>query len=171
MANNHLEQLIAEWYEYRGFFVRRNVNVGKRPNGGYACELDVVAFHPGERRLVHIEPSLDADSWERREERYANKFEMGRKHIPGLFAGLELPSDIEQYAVLVFASGKKVKTLGGAPIVLAGHLIEEILVGLRHKRLAKSAVPEQFPLLRTLQYVAEYREHAVKALSVPTVAT
>ena len=44
MAANYLEQMIAVWYEYRGFFVRRNVLVGKRPKGGYECELDVVAY-------------------------------------------------------------------------------------------------------------------------------
>lgn len=45
MANNHLEQLVAEWYEHSGYFVRRNVLVGLRRNGGYECELDVVAFN------------------------------------------------------------------------------------------------------------------------------
>ena len=44
MAINFLEQLIAEWYEYRGYFVRRNVLVGRRLKGGYECELDIVAF-------------------------------------------------------------------------------------------------------------------------------
>ena len=62
MATNHLEQLIAEWYEFKGYFVRRNVHVGKRTKGGYDCELDVVAFNPCEKKLVHIEPSLDAHS-------------------------------------------------------------------------------------------------------------
>src|SRR5690554_419807 len=41
---NHLEQLVAEWYEYRGYFVRRNIQVGPRANGGYECELDAVLF-------------------------------------------------------------------------------------------------------------------------------
>ena len=49
MASNFLEELTAEWYEFNGYFVRRNVNVGKRPEGGYECELDVVAFHPMKR--------------------------------------------------------------------------------------------------------------------------
>lgn len=112
MAGNHLEDLLAEWYEYQGYFVRRNINVGKRAAGGYACELDIVAFHPVERRLVHLEPSLDADSWNQREKRFAIQFELGRKHIPELFSGLDIPTTIEQYAVLVFASGTNVKTLG-----------------------------------------------------------
>ena len=61
MASNYLEQLVAEWYEYQGYFIRRNVLVGKREQGGYECELDVVAFHPETKQLVHIEPSTDAE--------------------------------------------------------------------------------------------------------------
>ena len=49
MPGNHLESLVAEWYEFRGYFVRRNVPVGKRPKGGYDCELDIVAFHPEQK--------------------------------------------------------------------------------------------------------------------------
>ena len=43
---NHLEQLVGERYEYSGYFVRRNILVGKRAKCGYKGELDVVAFHP-----------------------------------------------------------------------------------------------------------------------------
>ena len=67
MAGNHLESLVAEWYELRGYFIRRNVQVGKLPKGGYECELDVVGFHPEQRSLVQIESSLDADGWAVRE--------------------------------------------------------------------------------------------------------
>lgn len=157
MASNHLEDLIAEWLEYRGFFVRRNVLVGKRSKGGHECELDVVAFHPAERRLLHYEPSMDADSWAEREERFSNKFAAGLRYIPTLFAGIEIPAKIEQIAVLGFASVRNKKTLAGARIQLASELVDEILTGLRDKRLAKEAVPEQFPLVRTLQYVSEAR--------------
>ena len=44
MSSNFLEQLVAEFYEYKGYFVRRNILVGKRAKGGYECELDVVAL-------------------------------------------------------------------------------------------------------------------------------
>lgn len=63
MANNFLEQLLREWYEYKGYFVRNNVLVGKLDKGGYATELDIVAFHPETKHVVHLEPSMDADSW------------------------------------------------------------------------------------------------------------
>jgi len=71
MANNFLEQLVAEWYEYRGYFVRRNIAVGRRTKGGYECELDIVALDPVRRHLVHIEPSMDAESWEKRERSFS----------------------------------------------------------------------------------------------------
>ncbi len=63
---NFLEQLIAEWYAYRGFFVRTNIRFGKRPAGGYEGEIDVAAFNPRTKHLVHIETSTDADSWAER---------------------------------------------------------------------------------------------------------
>ena len=73
MATNYLEQLVAEWYEYQGYFIRRNVRVGKLPKGGYEGELDIVAFHPEKKHLVHIEPTHDAHTWAKREERFENK--------------------------------------------------------------------------------------------------
>ena len=79
--------------------------------------------------------------WERREERFAKKFAAGRRHIPDLFRGLDLPKTPEQFAVLVFASGANYTTVGGARILFAGDIIAEILQALRGKRLAKAAVP------------------------------
>jgi hypothetical protein len=76
---NFLEQLVSEWLEYQGYFIRQNVKVGKLPKGGWEGELDIVAFHPVTRHLVHYEPSTDADSWARREERFEKKFDAGKK--------------------------------------------------------------------------------------------
>jgi hypothetical protein len=154
---NHLEQLVGEWYEYRGYFVRRNVLVGKRTKGGYECELDIVAFNPINQHLVQIEPSLDALSWAKREVRYSKKFEAGRKYIPEMFTGVALPTQIEQIALLVFASTQNVKSLGGGRVALASDLYAEIVRCLRNKRVDREAVSEQFPLLRTIQYCCQYQ--------------
>lgn len=164
MAANYLEQLIAEWYEYKGYFVRRNVLVGKRPKGGHECELDVVAFRPHERRLVHIEPSMDANSWEEREKRYSKKFEAGKRHIPHLFQGLELPTKIEQIAVLVFASKTNHATLGGGRLIIIDELLGEIFADIKDRTIASHAVPEHLMVLRSFQFVAQYREAVFGAL-------
>jgi hypothetical protein len=87
LASNHLEDLVAEWYQLRGFFVRRNVQVGKRSRGGNECELDELA---------------------------------------------------------------------GGRIVLVREFMQEILAALRGRRVASAAVPEEYPLLRTLQFAVEF---------------
>jgi hypothetical protein len=158
MAVNYLEELIAEWYEYQGYFVRRNIPVARRAKGGYECELDVVAYHPVRKHLVHLEPSMDADSWATREKRFGRKFEMGLKHIPAIFEGLDLPDEVEQVAILVFASKRNHQTVGGGKLILIDELLEEIFAHLKSKELASSAVPEHLSILRSFQFVTEYRD-------------
>jgi len=161
---NHLEELVAEWYEYQGYFVRRNVRVGRRPGGGHECELDVVAFHPVTKKLVQIEPSTDATSWATREMRYAKKFAAGKRHIPRLFQGLDVPNEIDQVALFLIGGNRGGAPIAGGRVLLVKELIVEILSALAGKRLYSEAVPESFPLIRTLQLVAEYRGRVAQAL-------
>lgn len=160
MSMNHLEQLVGEWLEFNGYFVRRNVRVAPRQLGGYDGELDVVAFHPSTRHLLHVETSLDAHSWERREIRFAQKFGLGRAHVPDLLAGLDTPAEVDQVAVLVFASRKNVDSLGGGRLLLIGDLMREIRSALLKRRVEKAAVSEQFPLLRTIQFCCQFADPA-----------
>lgn len=162
---NHLEQIVGEWYEYSGYFVRRNVLVGKREKGGYEGELDIVAFNPRTQHLVHIEPSLDADSWKRREQRFSKKFQMGAKYIPELFGGFDMPGEIQQIALLVFGSNANVKYVGGGIVATAAEFYSVVAEGLRGKRVAEKAVPEQYALLRTIQHCLEYSEAISMATS------
>lgn len=155
---NYLEQMVAEWYELSGYFVRRNVLVGKRAKGGYECELDVVAFHPETRHLVHVEPSMDSDTWEVREKRFARKFGAGRTYIPKIFSGLDVPGEIQQIALLGYAGPKSRTSLAGGKVLLVPTLLKEIVDGLASRKIASGAVPEQFVILRTIQFVSEYKK-------------
>lgn len=155
MAGNHLESLVAEWYEFRGYVVRRNVQVGKRPEGGYEAELDVVAFHPEQRSLVQIEPSLDTHSWAKREDRYTKKFDAGRRYIPGLFPGMVLPKEIDQVALFVHAGSARERIAGGR-VVSIRVLMKEIREAIGDRKVGRTAIPERFPLLRTLQFAGQY---------------
>lgn len=153
---NFLEQLIAEWYEYQGYFVRRNIKVGKRSNGGYDCELDVVVYNPKEQRLIHVEPSMDADSWKKREQRFAAKFKAGKEYIPKLFVGFgELP-EIEQIALFVQGSTKSHSKIGGGNVLHISALMNEIRQNVAQKKVANAAIPEQFVILRSLQFAANF---------------
>ena len=134
MASNYLEQVLIEWYEYKGYFVKNNILVGRRNNGGYDAELDIVAFNPVDNHLVHLEPSMDADSWEKREKRYKLKFDAGRKHIPGLFNGLVIPEKIDQLAVFVFGSNKNHKEIGGGQVIPFSEIVEQIFIEFKNRK-------------------------------------
>jgi hypothetical protein len=157
MANNYLEDLVAEWYQFQGYFVRRNVRVGRRAKGGHDCELDVVAFHPETKHLIHVEPTMDANSWEKRERRYNNKFEAGRKFIPELFKGTDLPNPPEQIMLIGYGQNKKRRQIAGGNVKTIGELLRSICKELKNRRVATHAVPESFPLLRGIQFMIENR--------------
>lgn len=164
---NHLEQLTAEWLEYRGYFVRQSVLVGPREKGGYEGELDIVAINPTTRHLIHVECSLDANSWTQREQLFAAKFERGRRHVPSLFNGLELPSQLDQVGLFLMAGSVRGE-VGGGRVVRVADFIREITSHLGKYRPEKSAVPSGLPLLRTLQLAAHFgAQEPGPALLVP----
>ncbi|MDT8318650.1 MAG: hypothetical protein RQ824_11785 [bacterium] len=149
---SHLENLIAEYYDWKGYLVKRNIKVGKLSHGGWEMELDVIAFDPHTGHLIHLEPSIDAHSWAKREERFTKKFTSARKYILSeIFTWLDSSIEIEQVAVLISHPNGR-DFLAGAKIIS----IDELLAEIREKVIscgivAKNAIPEQYPLLRTLQ--------------------
>jgi hypothetical protein len=151
---SHLEDLLREYYEWQGYIVRRNVKVGRLKHGGWEGELDIVAYHPTTRDLLHLEPSIDAHSWAMREQRFAKKFRAGQKYIfSEVFPWLDARTPLKQVAILI-ASGRSRSQLAGGAI----WTIDEITGQIRSKvakegRMASRAIPEQFPLLRTIQLV------------------
>jgi hypothetical protein len=153
---NFLEQLVAEWYEYQGYFVRRNVNVAKRAKGGYDAELDVVAFNPKTRHLVLVETSMDARSWAAREEKFATKFAAGRKYIRNIFQGFGDLPEPECIAVIVIGSGKTHHTIGGGKLMHISELMLSIKADVEKRRVDNAAIPEQYVMLRTLQFAANF---------------
>jgi len=149
---SHLEDLIAEYYDWKGYLVKRNIKVGKLGHGGWEMELDVMAFDPHTGHLVHVEPSIDAHSWSVREQRFAKKFNAARKYIfSEIFTWLDSSMEIEQIAVLV-SHPKGRDELAGAKIIS----IDELMAKIRREVMgcgivAKNAIPEQYPNLRTMQ--------------------
>lgn len=149
---NHLETLIAQFYDWKGWVVRKNVKVGRRERGGYAGELDVVVYDPTTGKVIHYEPSTDATTWEKRAAKYARKFKMGRDYIakdamPWLKPGFEL----EQIAVF-FQVPEHRREFQGAKAISIDELVRMIRDEIQKRgRVGKNAIPEQYDLLRTIQ--------------------
>ena len=149
---SHLESLISEYLEWQGYLIRRNIKVGRRVRGGWEMELDVVGFHPQSGSLVHYEPSIDALSWEIRETRYKKKFEAGRKYMfTELFSWLPRSTKIRQVAV--FHNHPRGRdTIAGGELVSIDELVAEIRTKVTAcGPMINNAIPEQYPLLRTIQ--------------------
>jgi hypothetical protein len=149
---SHLETLIHEYLEWQGYLVRRNVKVGRRAKGGWEMELDLIGYNPVSVHLVHYEPSLDALSWEKREQRFQKKFAAARKYLYSeIFPWLPADSKLEQFAVLPNASEARAQIAGGTLVS-----VDKLVAEIRKKVIAcgvmaRNAIPEGFPLLRTLQ--------------------
>lgn len=151
---NHLEALTAEWLDFNGYFTRSAIKVGRREEGGWNGELDVIAYHPLTRHFVHVECSTDADTWELRERKFARKFAIGKQYARGHFGGLEVPAKLDQVLVHAYLTPTCTRTrIGGGRLVTSQELVSEIVNGVP-LNAAKSAVPENFPLMRTLQLAA-----------------
>ncbi|MFA5928129.1 MAG: hypothetical protein WC838_02355 [Candidatus Margulisiibacteriota bacterium] len=152
---NHLEKLMSQYYDWQGYIVKTNVHVGKRKAGGYEGELDVVAYHPENKHLIHIECSTDAHNWEMREQRFKKKFETGRKHIiPALFPWLTGSGiKLEQMALLALSSVKH-SSLAGGKVISVDAMIAIITQKIKqYGKMSSHAIPENYDLLRTIQLV------------------
>lgn len=153
----YLEQLVTEWYEYKGYFVRRDLWVGLAPDGSYECELDVVAYHAEDNHLVQVEILRDALSWESREDHFRTKFDAGRKYLHRVVAASPPPT-LEQIALIALEERARRRAIAGARIIWIPDLLAEILGQLRGIAMASNVAPDRWPLLHTLHYVAEFRD-------------
>ncbi len=148
----HIEDLLAEYLDWKGYLVKKNVKVGRLKHGGWEMELDVIGFSPITPDLVHYEPSLDADSWSKRERRYKKKFSAGKKYIlTKVFMWLPKDTPVRQIAVFNSHPKNRDKIAGGI-IQSLDEVMAEIRKEIQRQGLmSKNAIPEKFPLLRTLQ--------------------
>ncbi len=161
----YLERLVREWYEYQGYFVRQDVWVGLEADGSYECDLAVVAFHPTRRQVVHVEPSYDLLSWQEREQHFQTKFDAARKYLHRIF-GTEPHLHIENVALIVSSERPHAHTIGGGRILLLCDFLADVVQRLSKLDMEAEVVPEQWGLIRTLQFVAEYRERLAPLLAL-----
>lgn len=148
----HLEDLLCEYYDWLGYVVRRNVKVGRLKHGGWEGELDIVAYHPKTGDLLHLEPSIDAHPWSRRAQRFEKKFGVGKKFIfTEVFPWLDRSTPLRQITILV-SRGTDHRVLAGGEVMTIDEIVRDIRTAVASRgRIASSAIPEQYRLLRTIQ--------------------
>ncbi len=154
---NFLEQLAAEWYEYSDYFVRTNVKARRRSAGGWDSELDVLAYKPSSKLLLHIEISGDAESWAQRKKRFVSKkFVFSKSEYEWI-----LGSSIDQIRKIAIVGWSRIPQAelnwgDDIEVITVPKFLAEIMNTLRGKDFMSEAVPEGFPILRTVQMVLKY---------------
>lgn len=154
---NYLEQLAAEWYEYSGYFVRTNVRARKRVKGGWDAELDVLAYLPRTQSLLHVETSGDADSWPQRKNRFlTKKFVFSNADYEELL-GCDI-SSLQRIAIVGWVNSAKSDLNWGNDIQVffIPDFLREIASALRMRDPMREAVPESYPILRSMQMVVGF---------------
>lgn len=165
---NFLEQLVSEWYEYRGYFVRRNIKFGGaagKSKGGHSGEIDVLAYKPESGLVVHAEASGDYDTWAERKDRFINrKFTQLAETEYFKVLGIK-PHSIELVAVVGHSKmppNLEWKAVTGRPVKVIDvpTFITAILDELRSRPHARDVgIPENLPLLRAMHYVVSYEKN------------
>jgi hypothetical protein len=71
-----------------------------------------------------------------------------------MFHGLSIPDKIDQRVVLLYGSKTK-EVCGGGRVYFARDYVNMFKKELKGKKIQSSAIPEYYPLLRTIQIALE----------------
>jgi hypothetical protein len=149
---NFLEQLAAEWYSWNHYFVRTNVPTEKLLHGGHSGELDVLAYEPKTKKLIHIETSSDTWTLERRKATLRRKMRWSHRQYERAL-GIDVGT-VRKIAVAGWTASVKDRRWGDIEVMSIGEFVKMIWVRLSTKDSMNIMVPEGFPLLRTIQIAA-----------------
>lgn len=118
-------------------------------------ELDIIGYHPQSNRLVHYEPSLDVNAWSKKEARYKKKFAAGQKYITSqLFKWISPETQLEQFAIFT-ARPKGHTEIAGGKVLAVDDFVREVINEVSASgKMIGNAIPETYPLLRTIQLVS-----------------
>ena len=150
---NFLEQVIAEWFSHKGYFVKTNIKFGKLPSGGFAGEVDVVAFDPQTRELVHIEASTVGGVGGAK--LFKKKFDLAKRYYgEELFQFSYDSMRCMAIGGFAYTATPKVKNMLGEKIEVetVPEFFRKASACLRECPIPKQAISETLPLLRAMQF-------------------
>jgi hypothetical protein len=150
---NFLEQVAAEYYATKGYFVRTNVKANRRKKGGWDNELDVLAYHPQTGELVHLETTWDANNWTERQKRFlSKKFVFTEAEYRDILGAR--PATIRKRAVVGTSRRPPPDLRWGDSIevITVPQFIAEVCEEVRSRSPMRDIVPETYPCLRAMQF-------------------
>lgn len=164
---NFLEELVAEWYEYNGYFCRTNIRFGKTSHGGHIGEIDVIAYHPKTYEFIHIECSSDSWSWDKKRKVFKKKFNNASKHYEQEFPFKK--SIIKKIAITGYSEPrinkeKKLNFGSGIEVILVPDFVGYVAQKISKLDPWTTGINENtYPLLRAVQYGTVYLKRLEKS--------
>ena len=153
---NFVEELVAEWLQYEGWLVSRNVRYGEKPKrsaGGYKGECDILAFHPKRREYLHVECSQASLSRPKLAKKFLDQFKKAKKWYPKLMPG----SNGKVGRLAVGGWSKEPAPIGeGIEIKTIPQFVGDLCQKLEPPVPFTKILPQKFPLLRMIQCVLAY---------------
>lgn len=154
---NFLEQLAAEWYQYKGYLIRTNVHFGRRQGGGWVGEMDVIAFKPEADEFIHIEASTDSKSWEKRKKDFNKKFSDAKKYYLEAFSFKSKHIKPKKVVIVGLSKSNEVNPLGEEiKYISIPDFIHMVTNEMRGKSPKNDAMPESYPLMRAIQFAVNF---------------
>ena len=153
---NYLEQLAAEWYRFSGYFVRTNVHAKKLKRGGFQNEIDVLAYKPKTGELIHIETARGMGGWNNAEKNIKKKFNIEKAEYERL---VDAPvKKISGLLVTEWSKPKKESIHLDFEIRFKStpQFLEEILSEIHKTPYFSASIPENSPILRTIQMMHSF---------------
>ena len=159
---NFLEELVAEWYEYKGYFIIRNRTLNKLPGGGYEGEVDILAYNPRKNEVIHVETSSDSYKWEDRLDKFREKFRWTIEEYRNVFG---IPSSVKQIKKIVVVSfsmnpkgdmRKIFESKTGAELITVPQFLTMIVDELRTTLKSSETIPENLSMLRAIQLIMRH---------------
>jgi len=141
---NVFEQLVSEWYEYQGYFVRRNNTIGH-------AELDALAYLPDKRLVVHIETGKDAETGPSVDAKILRKM----RFLPAEYArALNCQvDDVKKIAIYGWQRTKaKPRQLGDVTVITLADFVRDINDTLKRLNTRVETITQNYPLLSAMQW-------------------
>lgn len=149
-----LEQLVQEYYDIQGYWVRTNVNYGPGRRGGYSGDADVLAFEPHNRVLVHLEVSMGAEKWEEKKATVTKKFKKAKDHYEAMCPHPFVRT--EKVAITGWSSSPAPITIPGVDIWTLGQFMHKVVELVTNRFRGSKLPPEQYPLLRAVSFTCKF---------------
>ena len=169
------EELVAEWLDLEGYFVKMQIPAGSAGSGGrYAPDIVGVRFENDELEILHVEVGMSFDKWEKAEKRLKKKFsrEIEESITNYVLEKLGLSKNTKiNYRRLVVSlhhskeALKKIEEENLAEIMFIQDVIDEILTGIEtgkyhsyESKIKNPTLPNHLWLAKMLENIHESYE-------------